>query len=142
MVTGPPWTEPGYGPRLVDQVYISVITKTIQNSKEISRSTAPELHKNYNPVPGLNKKQISAFIFYLDPWTLSKLHFGPYLFIHKPFQYYVFPNIPLNLSKFQFCHPNFFPPYLSNRNSELGNSCTKILRITSSFSSSYSYSYD
>jgi hypothetical protein len=28
---------------------------------------------------------------------------------------------------------NFFSPYLHNRNSDFGDSCTKILRITSSF---------
>jgi hypothetical protein len=87
-------------------------------------------------------KPDSYRLFHLDPWTLSKLHFGHYLFT---------PNPP-NILSFQVCHwifpkyrfhpLNFNLSYLFNRNSESGDSCTKILRITSSFSLSYSYSYN
>jgi hypothetical protein len=45
-------------------------------------------------------------------------------------------------SKFIYSPRNFKTPYLFNRNSESGDSCAKILRIISSFSSICSYAYD
>jgi hypothetical protein len=80
----------------------------------------------------LNQNQFLATTLHLDPSTPSKLHLYPYLFIQKP----------LELSRFIFHPLNFFPPYLFNRNSELGDSCVKILRNTSFISLNYLYSYE
>jgi hypothetical protein len=49
---------------------------------------------------------------------------------------------PIEPSKFIYSPRNFKTPYLFNRNFESGDSCAKILRIISSFSSIYSYTYD
>jgi hypothetical protein len=55
-------------------------------------------------------------------------------FAGRPLVFEIFPKIPLaTFQKFQIGPYNYFSPYLCNRNSDFGDSCSKILRITSSF---------
>jgi hypothetical protein len=54
--------------------------------------------------------------------------------LRRPLVFKIFPKMPVaTFQKFQIGPYNFFSPYLRNRNSDFGTSCTKILRITSSF---------
>jgi hypothetical protein len=52
----------------------------------------------------------------------------------KPLVFEIFSKIPLaTFQKFQIGPYNFLSPYLCNRNSDFGDYCVKIHRITSSF---------
>jgi hypothetical protein len=70
----------------------------------------------------------------------------PVNFTHIPLHFHQIAN-PFHQSPQNFLDSNFSPQnfnhsYIFNCNSELGDSCAKILRIISSFSSSYSNSYE
>jgi hypothetical protein len=75
-------------------------------------------------------------ILHFCPATPSKLQI---LFTRAPV---IFQISPGTFPNSYFSPQNFFRPYLSIYNSESGGSCAKIFKMTSSFSSSYSYSYD
>jgi hypothetical protein len=79
----------------------------------------------------LNKLQLQPTI----------LHLHPYIFTHKSTQHRMFPNMPLNLSKISIPSSELQSFVSFQPNSEPGDSCAKILRITSCISSSYLYSY-
>jgi hypothetical protein len=113
-----------------------LLLKKLQSSPWIRINSCSSCHFSIWPLNStntlfyflvLNRIRVQLGILHFHPWTPPKLHFGPYLFTPKPFI---------------FRSPNFFSPYLSTSNSNSGDSCAKILRITSSFSSNYSYSYD
>jgi hypothetical protein len=89
---------------------------------------------------------ITNFLFQPRFWI--NFNYSQPFFIYTPvFLYISPPNIIYYLichqifQKHRFRHLNFNHSYLFNRNSESGDSCAKILRITSCISSSYLYSY-
>jgi hypothetical protein len=54
--------------------------------------------------------------------------------LRRPLVFKIFPKIPqATFQKLQKGPRNFFSPYLCNRNFDFGDSCAKILRITSYF---------
>jgi hypothetical protein len=92
----------------------------------------PQHHQFSISVQILNKHQLQPTILHLHPCLL---HRSPPNIVYLLICHRIFPN-------YRFHPLNFNHSYLFNRNFELGDSCTKILRITSSFFSSHSYSYD
>jgi hypothetical protein len=106
----PRWTvRPGPDPSRVDSVHWIIHCKIIRYSELFQRSC--------KKVPGLFVNQPAIQILYLDPWSL------------KTNSRYT----PSHYQKLQIGPYNFLSPYLCNRNSDFGDSCAKILRITSSF---------
>jgi hypothetical protein len=92
----------------------------------------PQHHHFSILVQILNKLQLQPIILHLHP---SLLHRSPPNIVYFLICHRIFP-------KYRFRPLNFNHSYLFNRNFESGDSCIKILRITSSFSLSYPYSYD
>jgi hypothetical protein len=124
--------------------------------------TVPRVHGCMNPAHAFSNMKIIlnilekshsfaneplVFEFYsqISP-SPSNLAFCPLhsLQITNPFHQspYNLSNMPMKLPNYNFSPLNFFLSYLFNHNSESGDFCAKILRITTSFSSIYLYSYD
>jgi hypothetical protein len=134
MVAGPPWTTP----HMVHGHVVSV--HHILNTKIILLFHGKS--SNFTRIP----LGITNFLFQSRFWI--NFNYSQPFFIYTP----VFLHIsPPNIVYFLICHwifpkhrfrpLNFNHLYLFNRNSESGDSCAKILRITSCISSSYLYSY-
>jgi hypothetical protein len=88
-----------------------------------------------------------GFKFYLQiSPSLQILHFSPSNSSNLQILFTralgIFQISPQTFPNSYFSTQKFFPSYIFNRNYESGDSCAKILRITSYFSSCYSYSYD
>jgi hypothetical protein len=116
---GPRWTEPpawstGHGPSL------------------------PIIQYKNNLVYSKEKPSLQR-----GPCFCLKSSHSPIKFQTAPLEFKsIFTYNPSHFPKSQIGPKNFKEPYLFPRNSESGDSCAKILRITSSFSSSYPYAHD
>jgi hypothetical protein len=89
----------------------------------------------------LNKNKTSLKLQF-PPLNFTQITVSTHVFLHRsPLSILHLQICPWTFPKFQFSLCNFEHPYLSNRNSESGDSCGKILRITSSFSLNYFYAY-
>jgi hypothetical protein len=85
----------------------------------------PQHHQFSISVQILNKHQLQPTILHLHPCLLYR---SPPNIVYFLICHQIFPN-------YQFRPLNFNHLYLINRNSESGDSCAKILRIISAFSS-------
>jgi hypothetical protein len=122
-----PWTC-GLSPPYSQYKNNSVIPWKIQ---QFYKDT-PQHHQFSISVQILNKLQLQPTILHLHPYLLhrSPPNIVYFLICHRIF------------TKYRFRSMNFNHSYLFNNNFESSDSCAKILRITSSFSLSNSYSYD
>jgi hypothetical protein len=80
--------------------------------------------------------KINSKINYPEKFAKRPLSFfvikpQPTKILRRPLVFEIFPKMPLaTFQKFQIGPYNFFSIYLCNRNSDFGDSCAKILRIT------------
>jgi hypothetical protein len=101
-----------------------------------------KLHRNSSSVLGFKSEPIFSHHFASRPLDLVQITFWSLYFDTKALQTFYLYKLAQRLPKFQFHPPNFFPSYLFNPNFESSDSCARIMRITSCFSSSYSYFHD
>jgi hypothetical protein len=108
----------------------------------LSFYTKPLEFSKFQSSPGFEYKLEFCWYFTSRPLIFSQITITPiYFFTNILPTFCIYKYTPRTFPKFQFSHCNFKPSYLSNRYIESGDSCAKILRITSSFSTSYSYIY-